>query len=654
MAALLALFVLANWPASSPGLPSPSLSFSACAGSSAGFGCASLPVPADRGASVGGTISLSVERKLAGAIPSRSAVLALAGGPGQAALPLGGFIAKAVAPALGTRDLLVFDQRGTGESNPLSCVALSAPEGSIRGNRISDCADELGPMRGGYTTSESVEDIEALRQASGYEKLVLYGTSYGTKVALDYAERYPQNVEALVLDSTETPGGPDPFRVSTFKAITLAFDELCSLGACSRITDNPVGDLATVLSRMAAGPLSGHVYDEHGKRVKLSMTSEQLYELLLQGDLNPALRADMPAALHAAAEHDSAPLLRLLALQYESETTESEGGEVDNALFFATTCEETPFPWQRGAAAATRAVEAEAALDRLPASDFYPFDREAAITDGVIPACLNWPAAAPPPPAERPLPNVPTLIFSGGQDLRTPTENALQVSTLIPDAEVLVVPFTGHSVVGSDLTSCAAQALASFFASWHASPCAASADKLPPVPVAPRSLTALAPARGTSGSSGRALSATAQTLGDLRRTIIEIGLTVNSLPVGVRFGGLRGGSAHMTKSDVILEHLTYVPGIEVSGTISANLLLKGRGATSTLKVGGSAHVSGVVRLSSAGRAEGVLAGVRFSVDLAAHALSAHTRAAQQREQAQWPAGSLYYDPFPLTPLSRLR
>ena len=66
---------------------------------------------------------------------------------------------------------------------------------------FEQCAMEIGPARGGFTSEESVADIEALRVAGGYQKLVLYGTSYGTKVALEYAQQYPQNVEALVLDS---------------------------------------------------------------------------------------------------------------------------------------------------------------------------------------------------------------------------------------------------------------------------------------------------------------------------------------------------------------------------------------------------------------------------------------------------------------------
>jgi pimeloyl-ACP methyl ester carboxylesterase len=180
------------------------LVFSPCA-SSPGFACTTVPVPLERSGGVPGTISLSVERTLAGPSRSQSAVLALAGGPGQAALPLGEFVAKALAPALANRDLLVFDQRGTGASDPLGCPALESFSASSVMQLFEQCALQIGPQRAAYTTQESVADIEALRQATGYEKLVLYGTSYGTKVALEYAERYPQHVEALLLDHSRSP-----------------------------------------------------------------------------------------------------------------------------------------------------------------------------------------------------------------------------------------------------------------------------------------------------------------------------------------------------------------------------------------------------------------------------------------------------------------
>ena len=156
------------------------------------YSCASLSVPLERGGAVQGSLALAVERRLAGSAPSRDAVVALAGGPGQATLPLAEFIPKAIAPALGSRDLLLMDQRGTGASDPLGCSALERFSTEPVARLFEQCAQQIGPARGAFTTAESVQDIEALRVAGGYEKLVLYGTSYGTKLALEYAERYPQ------------------------------------------------------------------------------------------------------------------------------------------------------------------------------------------------------------------------------------------------------------------------------------------------------------------------------------------------------------------------------------------------------------------------------------------------------------------------------
>ena len=100
-----------------------------------------------------------------------------------------------------------------------------------------------------------MQDIEAIREALGYEKLVLYGTSYGTKVALEYAERYPQYVEALVLDSVVTPEGPETFQLATFQALSRCSASSAPSGACAHITANPLGDVARLDARLRSHPL---------------------------------------------------------------------------------------------------------------------------------------------------------------------------------------------------------------------------------------------------------------------------------------------------------------------------------------------------------------------------------------------------------------
>ena len=600
------------------------LPFTACA-NSPGFTCATVPVPLDRAGGLAGTISLSIERRAAGIGQSQAAVVALAGGPGQAALPLGEFIAKAVAPALVNRDLLVFDQRGTGASNPLGCPALDSLLAGTESQLFEQCALQIGAARGAYTTQESVADIEALRQATGYEKLVLYGTSYGTKVALEYAERYPQHVEALVLDSLVPTDGPEPFAIPSFKAIGSVLGELCSDRACAGITSNPVSDLARLTVQLRKHAVSGSAYDGSGRRHSATLNEVGLLNIVQAGDLNPALRALLPAAVQSALRHDPDPLLRLHLLSEGlipdiPNSRPTEGSQaIDEALFVDTSCEETPFPWQRAASPPTRLAEALAFLRAQPSGDFYPFDATTALTNSLIPACAGWPDASTTPPSASALPNVPTLILSGAQDLRTPTSDAREVAALIPDAQLEVVPFTGHSVLGSDFSGCAAEAVATFFASAPVQPCTSATDMFAPTPITPAKLAEVHPPPGFGGIPGRTLTAVLDTIVDLNRQVTAATLQADEeLPSGSRFGGLRGGYAKLTSSAAILKDLSFVAGVDLSGTFPVK---DGKLQTSTIRISGADASQGTVRIGSGTQVTGTLAGKRFNVNVAKVKLS---------------------------------
>jgi pimeloyl-ACP methyl ester carboxylesterase len=605
------------------------------------FACTSVTVPLEREGTAPGTIALSVERLPAasaapGAAPSSSAVMALAGGPGQAAVPLAGFIAKAIAPALRTRDLIVYDQRGTGRSDPLSCHSSRALERvSTIGRYAEACALQLGQARAGFTTLESVQDIEAIRAALGYEKLVLYGTSYGTKVALEYAERYPEHVEALVLDSVVPPEGPEPFSLASLQALRGVLEELCSEDACAHITADPLGDVAALAASLRRRPLSGSVYDGQGHRHAATLAEPDLLDILLAGDLNPALRALLPAAVQSALHGDPDPLLRLKALSeglipnvpvqpHGSRAEREASEEEDNALFLDTSCEEKPFPWQRSAPPATREAEARAALQALPKADLYPFDAPTVWADSLVPACVDWPFAAPAPPDEvpaQPLPDVPTLLLSGAQDLRTPTANARRIAAEIPGAQLLTVPYTGHSVIGSDLSGCAKEAVEAFFAGAGGvggpiAQCKHAPNLFRPTPITPTSLARVQPVAGLGGNRGRTLTAVLDTLIDLTRQVIGATLQVQqTLPSGASFGGLHGGYARLSGSEVDLHDLTFVPGVALSGTLPNKL------QSITVHVGGGAAAHGTVTIAAGGRASGELGGRRFAVNIAGAQLS---------------------------------
>ncbi len=582
--------------------------------------CAHLTVPLDPSGLVPGNVTLAIRRRLAPVGEAHSAVIALAGGPGQSAIPFAEDFTELLGPILDTRDLIVFDQRGTGYSHPLSCHGFEQPGIYRTGHQLLNaCAEQIGPERAFYTSLDSVADIEALRSALGYEKLVLWGTSYGTKVAEEYAQQYPQHVEALVLDSVVPPAGPDPLDRATFAAVPRILRQLCAERQCAQITPNPVGDLARVVARMRSGALSGRWVNSHGHAITIPLSSNELLGILLAGDFNPILRAEFPAAIRAAAAHGyTAPLARLIARAsgaYGGEREESEEG-IDAPLYYTTTCEEEAFPWSRSASPHQRLAQATAAVDGLPASATAPFTAANMLAFDELGACAYWPFATPAPPATaEAMPNVPALILSGADDLRTPTANARAVAKQIPDAHLLVVPNTGHAVLEDETTSCARKALrAMFTGSVGTRPIAACPNRPPPffeslAPLSPARLSEVAPARGYHGRAGRTLRAVALTLADFSRQLLLQLLETSggaggqsNLGPSLSTGGLRAGWARLANGDVRLHGYSYVPGVTLSGAIKAESV--------TLRVGGATADHGTLHLGAHRALVGELGGRR--------------------------------------------
>jgi pimeloyl-ACP methyl ester carboxylesterase len=586
-----------------------------------GFQCGQLAVPLDRTGAVPGTLTLSIKRVVASANPTGTAVVALAGGPGQAALPSAVELASILGPALAQRDLLIFDQRGTGSSNRLRCPAFEGDLSSVT-EAAAACANQLGPARGFYRTADSVDDIESIRLESGYSKLVLFGVSYGTKVAEDYAAKYPANVESMVLDSVVPPEGSDVLNVSTFKALPRALGELCGNGLCNGITTNIGRDLAAVAHRAAkvgaggrAG-FTGKVNTPGGAEIKVRLDRDGLLDILLAGDLNPTLRAELPGALRSAIKGDRRPLLRLrlraagLTGIPNSHAQDEVGGDSD-ALFVTTRCEESVFPWDRNAGATQRAAQVRAAAQAHPASDFGAFGWGVALRSEVIPVCLGWPNASPPPAAATPLPQVPTLVVTGGSDVRTPLEDAQSVASRIPGAQILAVPYVGHSVLSSDLSDCAKTGLAAFFAGQPVAPCADPRPIIAPTRIAPTRLSRLA-GRTKALKTVAAVSASVR---DVRLQFLGDELAAGrATPAGAKVAGLRSGHATATAKGFDMRRVEFVPGVVVNGHVPDS-------GSATLTVRGRSAAHGRLTFRADGSVTGTLDGHRIS----AHA----TRAARQ-------------------------
>jgi len=598
------------------------IAFAPC-GDSNDFACGHLTVALDPSASTPGTITLALRRHRAPIGEAKSAIIALAGGPGQSALPFAEQFAEVLGPIADTRDLIAFDERGIGLSQPLSCHAFERPDlYRSFGSLIAACGSQLGPGRVFYTSADTVADIEAIRVAGGYEKLVLYGTSNGTKVAEQYAQDYPEHVEALILDSALTPTGPEPLERATFEAIPRVLRQICAGRACAHVTRDPVADLAKVVRRMQRGPLRARVIAGDGTGHAASLSPNDLLALLLAGDFSPLLRAEFVTTVRSAADGDAAPLARLLA-----DLQPGEGGEredFDNPLYFATNCEEEQFPWSRAASPAQRIAQALAAARALPANALAPFGPHDAIALSDVPACAYWPYTTPAPPVDHaPLPDVPTLILSGADDLRTPTAGAREVAAQIPGSHLLVVPYTGHSVLSDEPTPCAREALQAMFApagAVGASPIKSCAPApappaLRPVAPAPVRLGMVAPSGGYRGLPGRTLHAVALTLQDfIRQLTLRLGAGSATDAPALSIGGLRAGSGRVGGGGVHLAGYAYVPGVSLSGTL--------RSESAALQIGGAAAAHGTLHLGARATLVGTLGGKRVRLNLSGPQASA--------------------------------
>jgi pimeloyl-ACP methyl ester carboxylesterase len=557
--------------------PLASAAFGPC-GRTAGITCEEVTVPVDREHPSSGALQLHVERVRAAAEPAEGAIVALAGGPGQSATAHLASFLKILQSARETRDVIVFDQRGTGESGYLACP----PQRPLD----YGCAEALEPGIHHYTTQDSADDVEAVRRTLGVDRIALYGVSYGTKVALAYAKRYPTHVERLALDSVVGLDGFDFFERGSYAAVPRVLGDLCADGACDAFTSNLEADVAAAVNSAEARQLVVSAVDPSGAPVSKRPTSHDLFDLLVAGtSYDPVIRARFPSAVRSALNGDGYPLGRLLAAVAPAGHGGAGSRGFDDVVFRATLCEElAPTPW-RHLSVGARLPWASAFLDGLPATDFLPFTAGTALDGELVRACRAWPVLPTPPTISGPgLPDVPTLLLDGEEDLLTPVEDAAAARTAFPRGVLVRVPDMGHAVeasaAGSNGGACAKRALERFFADESVAQCPDTKPRTAARKMPPTSLDALQPVFQPA-LPGRLLRAVFAALADVRDTNRSL-----LLPKV----GLRGGTFAKRGGALKLAHVVYVPDVEVSGTYrigkpSDVLHVDGSSGSGWLKIG---------------------------------------------------------------------
>jgi len=555
-----------------------------------GVVCSDVVVPLDRTGVVPGTVTLHVE-----VVPStgvnRGAVFLLAGGPGQGSAHVFGLGSVAevglyhyLFPGY---TLVAYDDRGTGDSGLLDCPTLqTANTADAERAAAAACATAIGTPRDFYSTATHAEDLDAVRQALGFNKIAIYGVSYGTKLAMAYALAHPDHVERLLLDSVLPPELPDPFSANTLQEMPATLAAFCAGGRCSAATPNFAGDVTTLANRLAAKPIRLPVTEPNGTKKQVRVDGLELLSVVTDADLNPGLAVELPAVVHAALKGRTQALARLADL-HDGGNQESSI-DLSFALYAATVCRDGPFPWAPDTPVAARAALEQAALAALPAGAFGPFGLWAARL-GNADFCLGWPSPSGGATlGAGPLPNVPMLALSGGFDLRTPTANAVSVVARFPQGRLLVVPGVGHSTLTADFSGCAVNAVHTWMTGGvPPTECPRSQPIVSTVPALP-----VLPSRPHRVSPAATLAVVTATLKEAEAAwLMTDGLTGASTAVPGIYGGKftsPGGST------IVLTGYTVAQGVSLSGKLKI------------AKSGVPLHFEGFLTVSGPRAAAGVL------------------------------------------------
>jgi len=575
-----------------------------------GVECTTVTVPLDYSSATPGTLALHVEVLPAAGAP-RGVMFLIAGGPGQGSAGsfdlAPGFNRQLMQFMFPGYTFVAFDNRGTGASGVLNCPAL---QNTVKGTAeqfaalAATCAGLIGPSRVFYSTRDHADDIDAVRAALGYDKIGLYGVSYGTKLSLAYALRHPTHVERLILDSVVPVEDPDPFDANVLREMPGTLARFCAGGVCRGATPDYPGEVVTLANRLEAKPARGRIIGTNGRAKTMTMNGEELITMMVDSDLNPGIAAEAPAAVHAALAGNVRPLLRIYDLDLATSKFSAE--ELSFGLNAATNCADGRFPWSPSAPASSRRGAIDTAVANLPPGALGPFGNWAARM-GTAYFCEQWPTPAG-NTSLGPLqyPDVPMIALDGGYDMRTPVQNAVDVVEHFPQGKLLVVPGVGHSVTGADVLGCSQNYVRQWILGTLNAPTQAACSTR----VKPLSKVLTTFPRRPARSTAATLAAVGKTLREAEAT------SWFGLSSSARFAarGLFGGKLVLAKNgfDFTVTRYSLAPGVLISGKITFVDIGPPSTYKGTITVSGSAAVAGKLKVAKNSRITGTLGGRKVS------------------------------------------
>jgi len=434
--------------------------------------CGYLVVPEDRADPDTDTIRLAVAIfHPPGGATEPDPIIYLVGGPGASILELLYLsFDKAFAPVFVTnRDLILFDQRGVGLSEPaLDCpdaseLGLELLDYELDGEQLTDeeidnlfgeafmaCEQDLSAIAdlAAYNTVASAADVNDLRIALGYDQVNLWGGSYGTRLALGVMRDYPEGLRSVVLDSVYPPDVNMYLEspASLNRSLNLLFEACAADEACDaafphlrQLFFDTVERLdADAVDTVITNPLTGESYDA-------LLTGDGLFGLVFQLLYETEVLPGLPQLVYDASQGNFDTINRIRGALLAQSTISSPG------MMFSVQCNEE--------LAFSSLEEFEAVLADYP--ELAGFFEDSMLGYPAFHVCTYWGSGQAAAIENEPVSSdVPTLVMQGEYDPITPPDWGRNAAETLENGHFFEYPGVGHGA--SVVAGCPCEMLIAF------------------------------------------------------------------------------------------------------------------------------------------------------------------------------------------------
>jgi pimeloyl-ACP methyl ester carboxylesterase len=420
------------------------------------FDCATIQVPQDwHSPNNGKTFDIAIVRARSNSQKNRIGSLVVnPGGPGGSGVQLAAGLVDsqsslALPSAITDRfDIVGFDPRGVGESTEVQCLTPATedslfgadPDPATQGDfdavvalnkaAVAPCLAKYGSELPLFSTEQASRDIDAVRVAVGDTKLTYLGYSYGTLLGATYAQLFPQNVRALVLDGTIDPKQDAVQRSQSqaggFEHAFNDFSTWCKANASKcPIASDPLGEVMAAVAKGRTSPVTG----PDGRRATagwiITGVSEAMYT-----------QSEWPTMATAIAQLKSGTATGIFQLADEY-AERSPNGQYSN-LFDANDAVNC-------ADLANEPTVAQVRTYQLAWRVTYPLFGAALATGMLTCAVGVWPGARDPYPTGAATGAPPIVLVGTTGDPATPYAQTAKLAAMLGDAHIVTWEGEGHT-----------------------------------------------------------------------------------------------------------------------------------------------------------------------------------------------------------------